>query len=306
MNQEFTIEHITTYRYGRPVRFGEHRLFCRPRDGYDIRVLDTHIDVQPKGRVQWVHDVFSNWVAVFTPTSTSDCLRVEASVRLVHRGTAGIELPLDSHAERFPFDYSVDDRRDLGALLEPHYADPDGRLYEWTRRFFTGTARPFTRELLVHMTQAIHDEFEYDEREQEGTQPPDTTLQRASGSCRDYALLMMEALRRLGIAARFVSGYLYDAALDAGADADGPTDGDGSETRGAGATHAWLQAYLPGAGWVAFDPTNSIFGGSRLVRVAYARDPSQVPPLSGSYYGGPEDAGDMTVEVNVARRKASD
>lgn len=297
MAQHLTIEHVTTYRYARPVTFGEHRLFCRPRDGYDIRVLETSVSVTPEAEVRWIQDVFSNWVAVFTPPGDSDSLRVAARLTVAHSGTALVSLPLEPHAERYPFDYSADERRDLGALLEPHYADPHGRLYEWTRRFFDEAARPWTRDLLVRMTQAIHDDFRYDERDEEGTQSPDATLERGAGSCRDYALLMMEGLRRLGIAARFVSGYLYDPVRDGKA-----APGDAvPETRGAGATHAWIQAYLPGAGWVPFDPTNSIFGEPRLVRVAYARDPSQVPPLSGAWYGAKEDAIGMTVDVDVYR-----
>ena len=143
------------------------------------------------------------------------------------------------------------------------------------------------------MNQGIRERFGYAARDEEGTQSPLETLKLGSGSCRDFALLMMEAARRLGVATRFVSGYLYDPALDGGADV---------ATLGAGYTHAWLQAYLPGAGWVPFDPTNNLLGGTQLIRVGIARDPSQAAPISGSWFGESGDYLGMNVNVTVQRR----
>jgi transglutaminase-like putative cysteine protease len=124
---------------------------------------------------------------------------------------------------------------------------------------------------------------------QDGVQTPAQTLTLGSGTCRDYALLMMETVRSLGVAARFVSGYLYDAALDGAAPG----------MVGAGYTHAWVQVYLPGSGWVEFDPTNGLVGGPNLIRVAVARDPTQAIPVQGSYTGAAGDFLDMNVEVIV-------
>jgi transglutaminase-like putative cysteine protease len=129
-----------------------------------------------------------------------------------------------------------------------------------------------------------------------GVQTPAETLALGRGTCRDLALLMMEACRSLGMAARFVSGYLYDPALDLGVE----SAGEGAPVRGAGDTHAWVQIYLPGAGWVEFDPTNGLVGGANLIRVAVARDPAQAIPLQGSYYGPPEAFLDMVVDVKVS------
>jgi hypothetical protein len=143
------------------------------------------------------------------------------------------------------------------------------------------------------MNQHIRDHLRYLGRNEEGTQSPAETLKAGSGSCRDFALLMMEAARRLGFATRFVSGYLYDPALDGEED---------SNVVGAGYTHAWLQAYLPGAGWVPFDPTNNLLGGTHLIRVGIARDPSQAAPISGSWFGETDDYIGMTVSVTVKRR----
>ena len=144
------------------------------------------------------------------------------------------------------------------------------------------------------MNQHIRDNFRYVARDEEGTQQPLETLELGSGSCRDFALLMMEAARRLGVATRFVSGYLYDPALDGGEAT--------ASTVGAGYTHAWLQAYLPGAGWVPFDPTNNLLGGTQLIRVGVARDPSQAAPISGSWFGESDDYLGMDVNVTVQRR----
>ena len=137
------------------------------------------------------------------------------------------------------------------------------------------------------MTYAIKDRFTYIARDEPGTQDPLLTLQLGSGSCRDFALLMMEAVRSLGLAARFVSGYLF------------VPDKDGPGRVGGGATHAWLEVYLPGAGWVEFDPTNGIVGNRDLIRVAVVRDPRQAVPLSGSWTGRASDLLGMTVEVGV-------
>ncbi len=287
------VEHVTHYRYAKSVRFGEHRLMFRPRAAHDVQVVESHVEVNVPARIDWVLDTQSNSVTVITPESAAQELVIRCGFRIAHHGLPGVnDLPLATHAQRWPFDYSTDERRDLGAMLEPHYPDPEGRLFEWMRPFLAPAVRPDTRELLGSMSAAIKSGLKYETRDEEGTQTPDETLKNGSGSCRDFALLMIEAVRRLGIAARFVSGYLYDPALDQGGD-DGLV--------GSGATHAWLDTYLPGAGWVPFDPTNLGVGGHGLIRVASARDARLAAPLTGSWFG---DAGDylgMDVKVDVRR-----
>ncbi|HEY4067267.1 MAG TPA: transglutaminase family protein [Burkholderiaceae bacterium] len=289
----YEIIHTTVYHYKQPVTFGEHRVMFRPRDSHDLRVLATDLQVSPDAQVRMIQDPHSNSVALVQPDAPASELEIVCRFTIEHAHTNNQELPLSPSAEVFPFAYSVEERFDLEQYLRPHYDDPGGHLTAWARQFLRTDGLTGTRELLLKMNQAIRDNFSYAARDEEGTQSPQETLKRSTGSCRDFALLMMEAVRRLGIATRFVSGYLYDPALDGG---------EANETVGAGSTHAWLQAYLPGAGWVPFDPTNNLTGGNQLIRVGVARDPSQAAPISGSWYGEAGDYLGMTVNVAVHRR----
>jgi len=176
---------------------------------------------------------------------------------------------------------------DLLRSIERQYLDPEHEIDRWARQFLRHDGRTDTTEMLAVMTHAIRQELTYVAREESGIQDPVRTLRLGSGSCRDFAVLMMEAVRSLGLAAHFVSGYLY------------VPEGGSNRRVGGGATHAWLRVYLPGAGWVEFDPTNGIVGNHDLIRVAVVRDPRQAVPVSGTWTGFPSDALGMTVEVQV-------
>ena len=292
MPVQYEIVHTTVYHYKQPVSFGEHRVMFRPRDSHDLRVLATDLQVSPDAAIRMIQDPHSNSVALVQPRENAAELKIVCSFTIEHAHTDNLELPLAPSAEVFPFAYSLEERFDLEQYLRPHHDDPGGHLTAWARQFIRTDGLTGTRDLLVRMNQSIRDNFGYLERDEEGTQTPQQTLKLATGSCRDFALLMIEAARRLGVATRFVSGYLYDPALDG----DGP-----GATLGAGATHAWLQAYLPGAGWVPFDPTNNLLGGNQLIRVGVARDPSQAAPIAGSWFGEADDYLGMTVNVVVHR-----
>lgn len=295
MTVRYHITHTTIYRYKEAVSFGEHRVMFRPRDSHDHRVLATDLAVSPESMIRLIQDPHSNSVALVAPLHSAAELKIVCTFTIEHAHSQNLELPLAPTAELFPFAYSVQERFDLEHYLRPHHDDPDGRLTHWARQFIRTDGPTGTRALLVQMNQHIRDQFRYLARDEEGTQSPLQTLEFGSGSCRDFALLMMEAARRLGVATRFVSGYLYDPELDAG------TSAQGDSVRGAGSTHAWLQAYLPGAGWVPFDPTNNLLGGTQLLRVGVARDPSQAAPVSGSWYGPADAYLGMTVDVDVRR-----
>ncbi len=292
MTVQYDITHTTCYRYSSPVTFGEHRVMFRPRDSHDQRVLATDLQVSPEAVVRMIQDPHSNSVALVTPLGAASELKIVCSFTIEHAHSQYPELQLSPSALIFPFAYSVEERFDLEHYMRPHHDDPDGVLTHWARQFMRTDGPTGTRDLLLNMNQFIRDHFGYAQREQEGTQTPLQTLSLGTGTCRDFALLMMEAIRRLGVASRFVSGYLYDQALDSGSDAG---------TVGAGATHAWLQAYLPGAGWVTFDPTNNLLGGNQLIRVGVARDPSQASPISGNWFGPANAFLGMTATVQVRR-----
>ncbi|MCZ6887311.1 MAG: transglutaminase family protein [Gammaproteobacteria bacterium] len=288
--RRLTVEHRTKYRYRRPVQFGEHRLMFRPRDSHDLRLQDAVLKIGPRAEVRWLHDVFNNSVAVAKFQEPADVLDLESIIVVDRYPFAGLEFPIEPFAQTIPFSYPAREVPDLGRTIERHYSDPERKVTDWTRRSLSqnsGTTN--TEEFLLAVTRAIRDEFDYQTRFEPGVQSPVETLERGAGSCRDFALFMMEAVRSVGLAARFVSGYLYDSTIDGGP----------SDVSGAGSTHAWVQVYLPGAGWVEFDPTNGSYGGHNLVPIAVAREPGQAAPVSGTFDGAAEDFIGMTVEVTV-------
>ncbi len=291
----YDITHTTIYRYNKPVTFGLHRVMFRPRDSHDLRVLATDLEVSPKAHVRMIQDPHSNSVALVQPMGEADELRFVCSFTIEHVPTPLDELALEPSAEVLPFAYSLQERLDLEHYLRPHHDDPDGLLMLWAHQFLQTDKPNGTREVLTRMNAHIGQSLTYTARDEEGTQTPLQTLALGSGSCRDYALLMMEAARRLGIATRFVSGYLYDAALDVGQAEEGQA------ISGAGSTHGWLQAYLPGAGWIAFDPTNNLMASVQLIRVGVTRDPALAPPISGSWFGDADAYEGLETSVTVRR-----
>ena len=281
-----TVRHTTVYRYNQAVSFGEHRMMFRPRASHDLRLIQTGLTIAPvPARLRWLHDPFDNSVAVATfEADTTTELRFESVVTLEHFESTQMEYPLEEHAQRYPFRYSEGDLANLGRGLTNHF--PIGEAGQWALQFLDSSTSTGTMKILRAMTHGIRDQFVYSSRVEKGVQTPEETLLKRSGSCRDFAVLMMEAARFLGIATRFVSGYIY---VPSSSDADG-----------GGATHAWIQAFLPGAGWIDFDPTNRIVGNRNLVRVAVAWTPDQVLPLSGTYCGPPEAFREMEVSVQVS------
>jgi transglutaminase-like putative cysteine protease len=283
-----TVRHVTTYRYRVPVSLGEHRMMFRPRDSYDQRLIDSALLIVPQPvSIRWMHDVFGNAVARATFEGRTEELRFESAIRLALYPTSVPDFQTETAATSYPFVYEPDELADLAPSIARAYPDPDREVERWALQFLSPGVSTPTGTLLMTMTRAISESFSYLRRVERGTQDPVSTLRLRRGTCRDFALLMIEAARALGLAARFVSGYLYVPSRD------------GKEYLGGGSTHAWCQVYLPGAGWVEFDPTNGIIGNRDLIRVAVSRDPGQAIPLSGSYDGHPDDELGMTVEVNV-------
>jgi transglutaminase-like putative cysteine protease len=289
-----TIHHKTEYRYAHPVAFGEHRIMLRPRDGHDLRVLSNNLEIVPEPMsLRWIHDVFGNSVAIATFDGRAKVLSFVNTATVEHNPAEEFALTPDDRAYFYPFIYDNEEFSDLVEFIRPQYGDPEGELSAWARDFLDAEGPTPTFNILSGMTHGIREAFTYRKRHQQGTQHPLDTLQTKSGTCRDYALFMIEALRRLGIAARFVSGYLF-------------IPGDRAHGYvGGGSTHAWVQVYLPSAGWIEFDPTNGIVGTRDLVRVAVARDPRQAIPLHGTYLGSADAFVGMDVSINVVSADAA-
>jgi len=283
-----TITHRTEYHYAHPVAFGEHRVMLRPRDGHDLRMLQGALVITPPpASLRWIHDVFGNSVAIATFDQRATTLTFDSTATVEHHPSDEFALTPDDRAFFYPFLYDEEEFPDLEPFIRPAYGDPDGELSAWARSFLDDQGKTPTFKILSGLTHGIRGAFSYRKRHAHGTQHPLDTLQTGSGTCRDFALLMIEALRRLGIAARFVSGYLF-------------VHGDREHGYvGGGSTHAWVQVYLPSAGWIEFDPTNGIIGNRDLVRVAVARDPYQAIPLHGAYFGGADAFLRMDVSINV-------
>jgi transglutaminase-like putative cysteine protease len=281
-----TIHHNTVYRYGQPVAFGEHRSMLRPRDSHDLRVIAYDLRIVPEPMsLRWIHDVFGNSVAIATFDERAETLSFTSTATVEHNPAEEFALTPDDPAYFYPFLYDDEEFPDLLQFITPQYGDPNGELSAWSRKFLDAEGPTPTFNILSGMTHGIREAFGYRKRHEQGTQHPLDTLQTGSGTCRDYALFMIEALRRLGIAARFVSGYLFVP--------------DGAGHVGDGSTHAWVQVYLPSAGWIEFDPTNGIVGTRDLIRVAVARDPRQAIPLHGTYLGPADAFVGMEVSINV-------
>ena len=283
----FCVHHTTTYRYKSPIRLGLHQLIFRPRDSFDQRLLDCSLEVTPApAAIRWIHDVFGNCITLVDFNAAASLLQFETLIRLDHTPENAPDFLIKDYARRHPFEYAEDELPDLAPYMRRHHPDDKG-VERWLAKFFAPRTSTPTGQLLMTLNEAIAESFSYKRRTWRGTQTPGETIERQEGTCRDFALLMMEAARSLGFAARFVTGYVY------------VPDRDRAVRLGGGSTHAWCQIYVPGSGWVEFDPTNGIVGNRDLVRVGVARTPWQAIPLSGSYWGDPEDELGMEVSVQV-------
>ena len=285
MKRHLIIHHITEYRYSQSVGFDRHRMMFRPRDSHTLRLLDSTLTISPKpDSVRWAYDVFGNSVAhADFGNTTADVLRFESKIGVLHYEASEPTHLLSPLAQQYPFRYSDGELPDLLPVMAMHADAGTQRVMEWAGGVTKGKME--TLELLTALMTEIRAHVSYRRRAAMGTQTPSETLDLQSGTCRDFAWLMIEVLRGLGFAARFVSGYIYSPGR--------------TSHQGGGATHAWVQVYLPGSGWIEMDPTNGIFGNRDLIRIAVARHHQQAKPLSGTFIGKRTSYRGIEVSVSV-------
>lgn len=275
------ITHLTEYHYHEPVTFGPHRALMRPREGHEVQIVSGRFQIEPAAEVRWLRDIYDNAVAVITFTEPGQKLRVFSEVDVDLREEPSAACLIEPGARSFPFQYGPEEQVELVPYRLPSYPHDGPALQQWLLDLYRPGQLIDTYELLNQLNSRIYSSLTYAAHDNPGVQLPCTTLAKGGGSCRDYAVLMMEAARRWGFGARFVSGYIQMA--------------DGQH----GATHAWAEVYLPGAGWRGFDPTNNKLAGNEHIPTAVAREQEQAMPLSGSW-AGPANAFDrLDVSLQV-------
>ncbi|HEY8901590.1 MAG TPA: transglutaminase family protein [Chthoniobacterales bacterium] len=279
------ITHTTEYRYHEPVTFGPHRAFVRPREGHDVHIEGSLLQITPKAKVRWFRDMYGNSIAILDFQEPGTLLRVFSELDVAHYDENPLDFIIDPEAVAYPFRYPMDEQPELIPYRLSAFPRDGTALKDWLLQFYKPGQLIGTFDLLSNLNTAIFENFRYARREEAGIQTPAYTLQCGTGSCRDFATLMMEAARQWGFGARFVSGYLQT-----------PTSEDQH-----GATHAWTEIYIPGAGWRGFDPTNNALAGSKHVSVAVNRDPEKAAPVSGSWKGPRSAFAGMSVDVQVVQ-----
>lgn len=275
------ITHSTEYTYRSAVEFGPHRALVRPREGHDLHIASSKFRVEPAASVRWYRDIYGNSIAILTFEQTATRLSLFSEVDVDLYDDTPIDCVVDPDAQSYPFQYDANEQVEIIPYRLPSYPHDGPALQSWLRDIYSPGRPTTTADLLNELNQRIFKSFQYNRREEAGVQLPCQTLASGSGSCRDFAVFMMEAARHWGFAARFVTGYLQM--------------GEGQH----GATHAWTEIYIPGAGWRGFDPTNNKQAGSEHVSVGVAREHEKASPLSG-YWRGPAaafEAMDVSVQV---------
>jgi len=285
---KISIRHLTRYTYPQQVQFSPHRVLLRPRESPLLRVEDMRLQVTPAAKVRWMTDPFENHIAVLHFEEPSDEIRIEAAILASLELDNPFDFIIEPHAESYPFAYNPHERKALQPYLEVGSPADCAQVLPWVWKEFPELPHS-TLDVLTRLNQRIHARLRYQPRDEEGVQPPDETLARGSGSCRDFARLFIEICRQLGFAARFVSGYLYDP----------PAGASHFQNVAEGSMHAWTEVHLPGAGWKGFDPTNGMIANNYFIPCAVASEPRLTSPIQGSYYH-PQALLPSTMEVALS------
>ena len=277
------IQHRTTYHYAEPVRLGPHRVMVRPREGHDLHIESSILTIRPEHTVHWMRDVNGNSIALIDFTERADELMIYSELVLDHYDSNPLDFRVEPYAVQYPFVYDPWTLPELTAFTHIVFPADAEQVRDWLGQFWQPGKLVETVSLLKRLNHFICDTFTYTRRDESGVQRPARTLEKNSGSCRDFATLFIEACRSWGLAARFVSGYMLCEATEAGH----------------ASTHAWAEVYLPGAGWKGFDPTSGTMTGSQHVAVAVSRHPEAATPISGSFIGVPTVFRGIEVDVKL-------
>ena len=280
--QQLKVSHLTEYTFADYVTLEPHQLLLRPREGHDIRILTSRLDISPAHIIRWHRDVYNNSVATVEFQEAASRLSIYSEVMLEHYDDSPLDFLVADYAVNYPFEYMAQDKADLMPYQQPNYPENQGFLKDWLQQSGLTQGPVETYVLLDRLNKWIAGNLAYKMREEPGVQSPGETLNSGSGSCRDYAALYMELCRQLGLACRFVSGYLHTPDTEIGH----------------GHTHAWAEVYLPGPGWKGFDPTSGVLAARQHIPVAVARHPEWIPPVSGSFIGNTQTPM-LTVKVQV-------
>ncbi|MFO7724622.1 MAG: transglutaminase family protein [Oceanipulchritudo sp.] len=273
-----SIQHRTVYRYPQPVRLSRHRIRLHPRSSPALRVHRFNLTLEPGARVYWMRDLHGNPVAVASFDEPAGALSIIASMELDLVPVNPFDFLLEPHAAFFPFPYTDFESRALAPFMAAGNPEECARVLPWLAREFPDFSGP-TMQILTRLNRRLKERLRYVRREEQGVQAPDVTVDKGSGSCRDYARLMIEICRQAGLAARFVSGYFHDPAVARQSPSAASPE----------SMHAWCEIYLPGAGWKGFDPTHGLLATETCIPCAVSIDPWEASPIQGSYSrrGGP-------------------
>lgn len=276
------VTHLTEYLFADFVTLQPHRLLLRPREGHDIRIRSSQLDITPAHSLRWHRDVYNNSVATVSFEEAANRLAITSEVILEHYDADPLDFVVSDYAVNYPFQYQSQEESDLAPFLEPNYPFDQQRLNDWFQQTGILQSGMQTYVLLSELAAWIANNMQYRMREEPGVQTPGETIDYGSGSCRDFAALFMEICKQQGLACRFVSGYLHAPSTEVGN----------------GSTHAWAEVYLPGPGWKGFDPTIGELSDNRHITVAVARHPEWIPPVAGSFIGNVQTPS-LNVDVQV-------
>lgn len=267
--KRYKISHTTEYKYNQPVQLHTHSVRVRPKESHELRIESSMLKITPEPSLRWCRDVEDNCVALLDFTGESKSLVIQSVVVVQQYNSEPLDFLVEPYALYVPFAYSTEEMHILREYLETPSLDKGIAFKQWAAPRLNTSVQMETYAFLTQLCEAIKEEFSYTVREEEGVQSPDVTVLKGSGSCRDFAYLFIACARFWGVASRFVSGYLHSPS------------GSGIP----GATHAWAECYIPGAGWKGFDPTTGFIVGDDHFPVAVSHDPSRVPPVAGKFFG---------------------